>query len=85
MDESCTLVVTKILTASSKLFGRYSSTKAALDLNHICYYSYYCLMTILTAQSSSRSLVVGWLVGWLVCRLVLDLNEKVTLRVSNGN
>ena len=42
----------------------------------------------LAAQSSSRSLVVGllvaWSVGWSV-GLLVDLCEKVTFRVSNGN
>ena len=46
----------------------------------------------LAALSSSRSLVVCWLVGWLVGRsvgwsgdLCGGVCEKVTYRVSNGN
>ena len=39
----------------------------------------------LAAESSSISLVVGLSVGPSVGLSVLDLCEKVTLRVSNGN
>ena len=43
------------------------------------------IIEFLAALSSSRSLVVGWSVGLLVGLSVLDLCEKVTFRVSNGN
>ena len=38
-------VVNDVLTASSKLFGKYSSKMAALVLNHINYYHYQSIMT----------------------------------------
>ena len=41
-------------------------------------------ISFLAALSSSRSLVVGWLVGPSV-RLSDTFVKKVTLRVSNGN
>ena len=52
-------------------------------------YNEYIFEIFLASPSSSRSLVVGWLVVpsfcWAVRPSVRELCERVTLRVSNGN